>query len=285
MKKVFITKGLPASGKTTWAKQLQEDNPGQYKRINKDDLRAMLDNSQWSKHNEKFVVETRNHLILAALLDGKHVIIDDTNFHHSHESKIRELVKGKATVVIQEFKDDVEECIKRDLKRTRSVGEKVIRQMYHQFVMGTDIDTSNTAIQDPANPHCIICDLDGTLALLNGRNPYDASLCCNDLVNEPVAELLRQNSNKTTFFFTGRNEMYRLPTEMWLKKHKLDFHAELDMRPDGDFRKDNIVKLEMFDKHIRGKYYVDLVLDDRNQVVEMWRNIGLTCFQVSDGNF
>ena len=49
--KLIMTKGLPASGKSTWAKQYLDDNPGT-KRVNKDDLRAMLDNGKWSKRNE-----------------------------------------------------------------------------------------------------------------------------------------------------------------------------------------------------------------------------------------
>ena len=59
----------------------------------------------------------------------------------------------------------------------------------------------------------------------------------------------------------------------------------LFMRASGDTRKDEIVKLELFDAHVRGKYDVRLVLDDRDRVVRMWRSIGLTCLQVADGEF
>ncbi len=89
MKKVIILKGLPASGKSTWAKQRLAAEPGAYKRINKDELRAMLDDSHWSKGNERFVLRLRDHLIVAALEDGKHVIVDDTNLHPKHEQQIR----------------------------------------------------------------------------------------------------------------------------------------------------------------------------------------------------
>ena len=57
------------------------------------------------------------------------------------------------------------------------------------------------------------------------------------------------------------------------------------MREEGDRRKDNIVKYEIFNKFIRDKYCVNYVLDDRNQVVEMWRKLGLRTLQVADGNF
>lgn len=57
------------------------------------------------------------------------------------------------------------------------------------------------------------------------------------------------------------------------------------MRPEGDKRKDSIVKAELFDKHIKDNYAVDFVLDDRNQVVKMWRDMGLKCLQVAPGEF
>jgi hypothetical protein len=57
------------------------------------------------------------------------------------------------------------------------------------------------------------------------------------------------------------------------------------MRKEGDVRKDAIVKGEIYEKNINGKYNVLFVLDDRNQMVEMWRGLGLTCLQVADGDF
>ncbi len=278
MLKVILTKGLPASGKSTWAKQLLDDNPNAYKRINKDDLRAMLDNSKHSQAAEKFVVKVRNALILLALEEGKHVVIDDTNLAQKHETTIRQLVHGKAEVHIEDFTHvPLEVCIARDKKRASSVGEKVIRGMYRQFLQ-LKIDKVQPI---EGLPSAIICDLDGTLALLNGRNPYDASTCADDGLNTVVASLLR---GRTVFLLSGREEKYRQPTLAFLKKHSIAYH-QLLMRKTDDNRKDSIIKQELFDAHIRGKYNIDFVLDDRNQVVEMWRDLGLTCLQVAEGDF
>src|SRR5687768_1236213 len=106
-KTIILTKGLPGCGKTTWAKQLQGAHPPQYKRINKDDLRAMLDNGLWSGGNEKMVLKARDVLINLALDAGKHAIIDDTNLNPVHEAHIRDLAKarGDATVETQDFTD------------------------------------------------------------------------------------------------------------------------------------------------------------------------------------
>jgi hypothetical protein len=61
--------------------------------------------------------------------------------------------------------------------------------------------------------------------------------------------------------------------------------ALLFMRKNGDYRKDAIIKKEIFDNNIRGKFNIDFALDDRNQCCEMWRSLGLTCLQVANGDF
>jgi len=277
MKKVILTKGLQGSGKTTWAKQLQDENKNQYKRINKDDLRQMLDNKHFSKGTEEFILQCRDALILMALENGKNVIIDDTNFAEKHINRITQLVKGKAKVEIKDFTGiPIETCIERDLKRINSVGEKVIRQTYKQFLA----PKQETIKHNPELPDVILCDLDGTLCLLNGRNPYDASTCENDLLNPIVYELIK---DKNIIFVSGREDKYREQTNKFLEKHKIG--GLLFMRKSGDMRKDSIIKKEIFDNEIRDKFNVSFVLDDRNSVVEMWRQTGLTVLQVADGDF
>src|SRR5579859_5121355 len=130
-KHVIILKGLPASGKSTWAREQVEQYPGRYKIISKDSLRAMLDCGKWSKGNEQFILKTRNMLILLALEEGYHVLVDDTNLHPKHLEAIRELVKGKAEVEVKDFTDvPLGTCIERDRHRPNYVGEQVIRRMY-----------------------------------------------------------------------------------------------------------------------------------------------------------
>jgi hypothetical protein len=85
-------------------------------------------------------------------------------------------------------------------------------------------------------------------------------------------------------FVSGRFEKYRAQTTEWLARNGFK-EGKLLMRADGDVRKDSTVKREIFDKHIRNYYNVQCVFDDRNQVVEMWRKLGLTVFQVADGRF
>ncbi|NUN64735.1 AAA family ATPase [Pseudanabaena biceps] len=278
---VYFTIGLPASGKSTWAKNKIDKSPNSIKRVNKDDLRLMLDNSYFSKGNERFLLDIQDVIIKAALEDGKHVIVDNTHLSPKHEARIRQLIKGLAVLEIVDFRHvPLETCIERDLKRLNSVGEKVIRDMYNQFVAPP---RSPKPIYNPELPDVIICDLDGTLALIGDRSPYDAAKCEIDQVNEPVRSIL-ETSGKKVIFLSGRDDQFKPQTLAWLSKHNISFE-ELHMRKSGDVRKDSIVKKEMYEQFILDKWNVSFVLDDRDQVVRVWRDLGLTCLQVDYGDF
>jgi hypothetical protein len=140
-------------------------------------------------------------------------------------------------------------------------------------------------------PKAIICDLDGTLALLNGRNPYDATTAEEDLLNSPIANILEVYSHQKlhdvrVIIITGRQEIHRPQTERWLKKHNITNYEGLFMRQNGDMRKDIVIKKELYKTYVKGKYEILFVLEDRDQVVKMWRTeLGLTCLQVDYGAF
>jgi predicted kinase len=281
MATVTICKGLPASGKSTWARAEVESRPGQVKRVNKDDLRAMLDLSRWSKANEKFVEELRDFIVARALAAGLDVIIDDTNLHPRHEERIRELVADVAPdtkVHVKFFDIELEEAIARDLKRPVSVGERVIREMWNNFLAPKE----EPILRDPALADAVVVDLDGTLALMVARGPYDAAKCETDVVNEVVRSIITPHAN--VLLMSGRSAEFRPHTERWLAANNIAY-TELHMRAEGDVRKDSIVKRELFDAHVRNKWNVAFVLDDRQQVVDMWRSLGLVCLQVAPGDF
>lgn len=284
--KVLILKGLPASGKSTFAKDLVDKKPGVYKRINKDDLRAMLDNGRWNKENEEFIIKVRNELIDLSLHEGVSPIIDDTNFSKKHEVVIREIAsRHKAEVEVKYFDVPLLECIVRDKKRDKPVGEKVIREMYERYL--ADKAEHESLVYNPELPDCVICDIDGTLAKMVNRGPFEWTRVGEDELVEPIAMLLKQiqKQNKIrTIIFSGRSDVCYDDTVKWLNDHEV-WYDDVFMRKLEDNRKDNIVKQEMYEAHIKGKYNVLWVIDDRNQVVQMWRSLGLTCLQVADGNF
>lgn len=282
MKKVLILQGLPASGKSSFAQEILLKEPGKWVRTNKDLLRQMCHASHWTKNNEKFIIKIRDEIILQALELGKHVIVDDTNFGYNIEH-IKELVKGKAIVEINNsfLEVNVEECIKRDLLRPRSVGKDVIMRMYNQHIRSPE----KLLEHNPNLSDAIIVDMDGTLAITDHRNPYDVSNCDLDPPNKPVLEtVLKWQLNTTIIVVSGRTDDGKEKTKFWLEKYGVNYQ-HLYMRETGDMRKDSILKEEIFNNFIRDKYNILFILDDRQQVVDMWRSLGLTVFQVAEGDF
>ena len=135
----------------------------------------------------------------------------------------------------------------------------------------------------------LIVDVDGTIAIRGERSPYDDHLAGDDTPNTPVINAVlghAERANLAIVVMSGRDEgRSRLVTAEWLFAQDIGYDVLL-MRPAGDNRKDAIVKRELYDLHVRDAYDVEVVYDDRNQVVEMWRNeLGLPCFQVAAGDF
>jgi len=280
--KILLMRGLPCSGKSTYAKKLVEDK-SHYKRINRDLLREMID-GRWSDSKEKTIRKAELALAELFLTLGFTPIIDDCNLSpHAMHMWQDFATKMKATIEIKDFTDvPLDVCIERDRHRQHYVGEQVIRKMYHDFLQPKPVEI----VHDPTLPDAILCDIDGTLALLNGRNPYNAAECENDIVNEPVSDIVGTyyKNGYTVILASGRSEEHREQTERWLAKHAIPYHA-LFMRPLKDSRQDAIIKREIYEQHIQGKYSIKFVLDDRVQVVGLWRSLGLTCLQVAEGDF
>lgn len=293
----YYTTGLPASGKSTWAKEEVSKSHGNLKRVNKDDLRAMLDNSIHSKPSEAFVLTIRDNIIINALKQGFSVVSDDTNFGDRHIPRFQQIVadynrefKRNVPIIHKDFTGvSPLECIKRDQNRAASVGAKVIMDMYNRYVKKPFPKYVAPSYDLPA---IMICDLDGTLAILNGRNPYDATTCDQDEVNRPVQQMLSlyigEGVIEKIVFFSGREDKYREPTIRFLEYSCgfLNTEYELHMRATGDMRNDAIIKKELFYAHVHGKYDPVVWLDDRQQVCEMVRrDIGVPLWQVNEGLF
>ena len=282
MKKLLILQGLPASGKSSFARELLLANPGRWVRTNKDLLREMAHASYWSKGNEKFILKLRDTAILMALEEGKHVVVDDTNFGKNID-RLKELVKGKAKVIINDsfLKVPVEECIRRDLLRPKSVGKDVIVKMYDRFLRSQ----VEPVVYNPDLPDAILVDMDGTLAIIGDRSPFDAKSCDLDLPNYPVLETVQKwQDSRTIIVMSGRTDDSKEKTEAWLHKYGVKYQ-HIYMRVTGDIRKDSVIKQELYQTYIKDKYNVSFILDDRQQVVDMWRGLGLTVFQVAEGDF
>lgn len=133
----------------------------------------------------------------------------------------------------------------------------------------------------------VVVDVDGTLAIKNGRGPFDWDLAGLDLPNHSVIEVVRALAlaGHEVAFVSGREERIRALTEDWIRSN-VEVPGPLFLRQTGDSRPDRLVKQEIFEREFASRAERIVVLDDRDQVVSMWRSQpGVTCFQVAEGNF
>lgn len=131
---IHVMRGLPASGKTTHAKKLQENHPN-IKRVSKDDLRAMLQLGKYTPESEELILTIRNKIIELAIRHQHDIIVDDTNLNPVHITELTKLAeKLFADIDIIDMDTPVEECVRRDQHRYARVGAQVIFNMYEKYI-------------------------------------------------------------------------------------------------------------------------------------------------------
>ena len=303
MSKLLILVGAPGSGKSTFARYFlrTEDN---WIRVNRDDFRLMqFGDSLMIPFYEERISKMVEASVLTLLKSDTNVIIDATNTSLRTIQDMIHIYTEYADISFKVFDLPVDELVKRCDKRYEETGKFISKSVVERNVANlkhtlekfdfapiprkVQVATTSYATQDKNLPKAVICDLDGTLSLLNGRDPYNAATCDNDLLNEPVAAALKMAKQRgyQVILLSGREDKFREPTVRFLDKHQIGYDLLL-MRTSNDFRKDNIIKRELFEGEIQGKYFVEFLLDDRNQVVDMWRkDLHLPCFQVNYGDF
>lgn len=272
-----MNRGLQASGKTTASMELVAQG---WKRVNKDDLRYMIDNKKWSKENENIIKGIETTLVQELLGQGFNVVVDDTNFvHEDHWKAVA--INCNSQFVVRDFDTPVQECVRRNLLRGEPVPTDAIWKMYRQHVQ----PTIKSVPYEKNLPDCYLFDIDGTLAHMKKRGPFDEDRVDEDSLDEPTANILDVLSEKNKIFIlSGRSSACRTKTFEWLTENGITFE-ELYMRDSGDKRPDTDVKREIYENNIKGKYNVLGIFDDRDSVVQLWRSLGLKCFQCEYGSF
>ena len=299
-KKIILTVAVPAAGKTTWRKKFLRDNRD-YVCVSRDEYRLMLSGAQTlDPKGEKMVTEMVNNAIALAIKSKYNVIVDQTNVNIKYLNAMVAFCEKLADVEFKIFDIPLKLAIERDKNRDTTVGEEVIKRMFKNYLelFNSNFDFSTrkrkphiaTNIKwnrDGNLPNAVIFDIDGTLAHTQGkRGTFDWNKVGLDVVDEKVRETLKayKKAGYTIIVITGRDGVSKESTAQWLRDNKIEFDV-LHTKPENDFRKDYVTKTEIFDEKIKGKYNVLAAYDDRKQAVNMWRGLGIKCYQVEDGDF
>lgn len=282
--KVLMLKGLPASGKTHYAKELEAKG---WVRANKDDIRKRHF-PDYDYKDEKEVVAKEDRLIIAGLAMGKNVVVDNTHFNPSHQKRIEKIAAEHGADFELLFIDTpLEVCIKRNRKRANSVPLEVILDMYRKHIAPY---RDEKQVYDEKLEEAIIVDVDGTLAHISDRDPYDASRAMEDTLDDAVSNIVNMayGHGYRVIILTGRSSEHYEVTQKWLEANGVNYDelysrdAERDVNDKGEALADTIVKRRLFDTHIKNRFNVKYVIDDRPSVCRMWRALGLKTLQVGD---
>lgn len=278
--KLLMLKGLQGSGKTTHAMELESEG---WARVNKDDIRK-LNYPNYRLKDEKKVIAIEDGMIKAHLSVGRNVVVDDTNFDPERQQRLSQLAGEYGADFRVLFIDTpLEECIKRNRERANSVPMEAILGMYKKYI--APYKEKHVTYNDK-NDEAILVDVDGTLAHIDSsdpRDPYDASRAMEDICDDAVSAVsaMCYQHGYHVIILTGRHSGHLEVTKEWLSENGIEYDA-IYCREEGDTRPDYIVKRELFNEHIRDKYNVKFVIDDRPSVCRMWRSLGLKVLQVGD---
>ena len=148
---------------------------------------------------------------------------------------------------------------------------------------------------------CVIMDIDGTLANaehrihLLPRNRPDVesgraweeffAAAVNDTANDEIVTLSNAMQVRfPLFILTGRSSAQELMTRRWLKSHDIRFD-HLWMRPAGDRRDDTVIKAEMLARLRELGFEPLFAVEDRARVAKMFRDHGVRCLHVCEGDY
>ena len=256
----------------------------------------MLKNSQVCENKiEDMITELVDLTIESSLMKRLNVIVDNTNLKAKYLDAIIERFRYQADINFRIFDISLTKAIERDNGRVNKVGEAVIKGMFNNYKIL--IDSYNfqpikkgkhrPIIQpDYLNnlPQAVLFDIDGTLAHMGNRGPFDWDKVDRDSVNQVVVEQIgfHRSLNRKIIIVTGRDASCKKLTEEWLEFYGINYD-EILIRSKDDFRKDTLIKREIYNS-IKDTYNIICVYDDRLQVLDMWYDEGVFAFNVNQGN-
>ncbi|MCP6727337.1 MAG: AAA family ATPase [Patescibacteria group bacterium] len=306
-----MMKGLPASGKSTRAREIMEKR-GNLVRLNRDALRQMLHFNKWTGNNEKITMKVQRAMAKELLLNNVNVIIDDTNLGKSHRERWENLCKEVGAKFAMENLSkniDLKELFDRDISRRNPIeisdikvsGANVGR---HVIVsLGIQHDMIGYRNFGDGRKKWIVCDIDGTIADLHHRLHFVKGVevknwkeFFNHMSEDTVIEDVRDTIIKSMkqgypiIFVSGRPDSHRDITKEWLENVAFkdikfvegEDYATILMRRSIDHREDTVVKEDILKNYLKPEN-IHMVFDDRPRVIKMWESHGLTVVDVGPG--
>lgn len=283
----ILTVGISSSGKTTWAEKFVSENPS-WVNINRDDVRFTLFSDgvrdwgkyKFSKGNENRVTEVCNQKIYDAAAELKDIIVSDTNLNSNTRNRLVNMLSDLGyDVSFKVFDISFEQACKRNNQRQGGISQTTLYTQYQNYLKYIG---RKTYTPDVNKPKCVILDVDGTVAKVNGRGFFDWDKVSTDLPHQHVIDIVKGIQDDTYIVcMSGRDEVCRQDTEDWLLQHGIYFD-ELHMRKQGDMRKDTIVKEELFWEHVADNWSVQFAVDDRPSVLRLWVELGIPIVAVGN---
>ena len=283
MSKLIAMQGLQGSGKTTWAKQFCAENQNYY-RVNADELRRMaLGEVKWSRDKEDAVQIIQYYAVVELLKHDRCVVWDNMNLSSTAKNRCQAAADETGSQLLwHPMETSLDECIKRDADRPLDeiIGRAIIENtaLYNDYIPWGEYPKP-----------FVVFDLDGTLCNCEWRReicltkkPPDwkhfFSSCGLDKPNWPILKWAQTLQNDYHIIIsTGRPERYFNSTDAWLQQYGVKY-TRIFMRRNSDNRHDYETKNDMC-QHLP-KDQILFVVDDRPQVVDMWRENGLKVYPV-----
>lgn len=304
--------GPPACGKNSYAQNEIQRLKGQGVVVCRDNFREMLVGGNIHQYRfksdiEDIITKAELETAILSLSIGKHVFVADTNLNPKTQDAWKTFAKEQKVAfhkkdffndyymqnqalaqeigpefVVEKFR---KQCLEWNLKRLASVPSDVINKMIDDYIVPKYSSVVNyTGTKD--KPNAIIVDLDGTLFHMKDRGPFEWDKVHTDTIDEFVREtiILYKNAGYKIIACSGRDEVCKALSLQSLQQYNVPID-EFFIRSAGDQRPDWKVKDEIFWNSIAPNYNVRLCLDDRNQVVNRYRAMGIKVYQVQPGNF
>lgn len=292
---IKLCRGIQGIGKSTYAKYLRATQ--KYVRVNKDEIRVM-ESGTYEDSNPQLVDDTMHGFIQAALKQGLNIVIDNTFCFQKHIDDIVSRYHTQADIEIVSFPNDLPRAIVQNSYRTGGayIEPTIIKSFSTAYDKSTAtlskknystrIDSYNGMdllvyeipkkiikihVPNASLTKTIVFDIDNTLAIKGDRDVYDFSKCGLDLPIESTCLTLEalNKFNLKIVFVTGRGEEARTETSQWIFDHT-NINASyfnLFMRPYKDFRRDSIVKEEIYNNRLRDKFNVVGWFEDSQKVI------------------